>query len=1125
MNLIRLFTQHPNAANLVMGLLLGLGLFSALNLTTRFWPPAAIAEVEVRVSWPGASAEDVSENILVAIEPAVRFLSGVESIRSYARDGSAFTAIEFEAGTNMDRALSDVEQAVDAITTLPEDAERPTIRTDSLRDPVAKLGVAGPFPEAALQLFARRIRDDLLAAGLDNITMRGVRERELIVDAREHDLIRLGLTTADIAAAIRGNTLDRPSGVLDGEIDRQIRVLAGEKTPDDIAAIKVKSLPDGTTLRVSDVADVSFGFARGAVAGLRGGDPAVEMILERAQNADALQSERTVRDYIAKVGPEFPQSLKIQLYDVRTERLWDRISILVRNGWQGLAIVLIVLFVFLEARIAFWVALGIPVAFGGTLAVMLATGQTINMISLFALIMMLGVIVDDAIVVGEHADTLQSRGLPLDEAAERGATEMFVPVMASSLTTIASFGPIFLMTGVMGQFMQAMPLVAIAIIVASVIECFLVLPGHLAHAWGRPSGLNLGRFLRLTVLAGVGAALIALALRLVLAAAEGAPWASAILSIPPLLTATVLILVGLAAAGLFERRLSRRAGRPSRRSPLQRFRAGFDRTFNAFRDGPFTGFVGLTYAFRYTTLAVAIGATMVVLIGLYFGGGHIRFVFFPSPEAEFLNARIEFHAGIPRERVIAGTAEVEAALARAAATLAPSGEAVVSDAYALIGRAGRDRGDNLATLAVQLAPSEARTVRTRDLTRTWQRTIPAIPGVKNVSVSERRGGPPSRDVDVKLSGAPPSALKAAGADIIAALERTEGVLSAEDDLPLGKPEVVMQLTPRGEALGFTLDSIGQQVRGAFEGEIARRLAIGEDDVPIRVRQRAGGEAIPITELFLRAPASTGGDTPPFVPLTEVVDLSERSTFTTILRRDGAISVSVIADVDDTVTTPQLVAESLAANVIPVVEAKYGVRAELGGREQDRRRNFGDLRKGLYLALFFIYITLAFVFGSYWRPVAIMLVIPFGAVGAVLGHAILGMNLTIVSFVGLLGLTGILVNDSIILVRRFDERLAAGEAPADAAKRASADRLRAVLLTSLTTIGGLVPLLFETSISAQFLLPMAVTIVFGLSVATALVLILVPTFIGIAFDIGRTTELLLGRRTRDPALGPGETPAQ
>lgn len=1111
-DLVALFTRHANAANLLMLMLLVLGAFALANLTTRFWPQADLHEVEIVIAWPGASAADVETNILDAVEPAVRFITDLDQMRSFAREGRAFTSLTFVPSADMAKALSDVEQAVAGITTLPEEAEKPIVRYDRIRDPVAKIGIAGPFPEAALQVFARRIRDDLLNRGLDRVGIGGRRAPEILVDVREHDLMRHGLTLADISEAIRRNTRDRPSGVLDGEIDRQIRVLAGEETPRAIAAIVVKALPSGEALTVGDIATVHDGFARGAVGGLRNGQPAIELSVERAPTADALASAAIVEAYLAEVRPTLPRSLTVTLYDVTTDRLEERISVLVENGAQGLVIVLVVLFLFLRAEIAFWVAAGIPVAFAGTLAVMLVSGQSINMVSLFALIMMLGVIVDDAIVVGEHTDTLLGRGLPRAEAAERGALEMLTPVLASSLTTIAAFAPIFMLRDVIGQMMKAVPLVAISIIVASLIECFLVLPGHLAGAGHRAGRFDAARLLRLTLIAGAGAAAIAFAGHALLPLAAGqtdlAPFVSAIRALPLWVPALAAIVVGLVLASLVETRLARRATHP-RRGLLTRFRAGFDRAFNALRDGPFRRFVAATYALRYTTVALAVAAVVIVVYGLYLGGGHVRFVFFPAPGSEFATARVVFQPGTPRAVVEDGIAVMEAALEETATRLGRPGERMIVDAYALVGRAGRETGDNLATINVQFTASEDRSVRTPELVRAWKEAVPELAGLRSFAVSERRGGPPGRDIHLRLSGPDSRTLKAAATEAIAALERLPGVSGVADNLPMGKPEVTLAVTPRGKALGFTTESIGAQVRAAFEGDIARRLMRAEEEVPIRVRLRADGEAVPLADLFLRAPGGA------FVPLTEIATFDERDTFSVIVRREGATSIAVTADVDDTVATPQEVTDEIAASIVPAIEARYGVRAGYDGRDLERRRSMEDLRQGAYLAGITIYLILAFVFASYWRPLVIMLIIPFGAVGAVLGHVALGINLSIVSFVGLLGLAGILVNDSIILVRRFDERLAEGESPADAAVGASADRLRAVLLTSLTTIGGLTPLLFETADSAQFLIPMATTIVFGLTIATALVLVLVPSLIGIAFDIGRVATALMGRRDAAP----------
>ncbi len=1106
---IGLFVRHPNAANLLMVLMFLLGAFAVLQLNTQFLPTTEVKQVQVSIAWPGASAEDVSANILDAVEPAVRFLDGVQEVTSYAREGSAFTSVEFDETTDMQKALADVEQAIAALTTLPESAERARISTDRIRDTVAKVSVAGPFTEIALQEYARRVRDGLLDAGVDKITFTGMREREIRVEADEETLRRLGLEVDELSRAVRSGTVDRPSGTLEGEVDKQLRVLAPGETADTIAGIEVKAFPSGERILVSDVARVVDGFDEDAVVGLKNGEPAIEMQVWRSAGQDAVAVDRLVRAYVAEVAPTLPATLRVAIYDSSTEMLWERISILVKNGWQGLVVVLVILFLFLDARIAFWVAFGIPVALAGTFAIMFATGQTINMISLFALLMMLGVIVDDAIVVGEHADTLEARGLPPMEAAEGGARQMLMPVMAASITTLASFAPIFIMGGVIGQIMGALPLVAIAIIIASVIECFLILPGHLAHRWGGfAPGVSVLRF------SALGLSLVTAAMLFLSLPPEGAPAAlapflgaadAARAALGPWLFPAVVTVFALLAALPLELALawlSRRGGTGGR----GRFRRGFDRGFAAFRDGPFRRAVEASFAFRYATLAVAVGAVMVVVWGLYLSGGHVKFYFFPSPEAEFLTARVEFNAGTPRERVMEAVGTIERVIGEAEEAVAPKGERIVRNVYAVIGRAGRDRGDNLAELRVQLMPTEDRTVRTPAFVRAVRERLPEIGGVKRLALAERRGGPPGRDLDVRLTDAPPAVLKAAAADLMGSLGEYAGLSAVSDDLPYGKPELAMRLTPRGAALGFTLDDVARQVRGAFEGSIARRLPVGDDEIRVRVLQRSAlaGDS-QLRDMWLKTP--DGG----FAALSEVVEIEERNTFSFIRRRDGVLSISVTADVDTAVTTPQEVTAALSQELLPAIAARHGVDYAFGGRDEERRESFADLRQGQFLALAVIYLTLAFVFGSYARPLAVMLIIPFGAVGAILGHWLLGYNLSITSMVGLLGLTGILVNDSIILVKRMDERLAEGEALAAAACGASRDRLRAVILTSLTTIGGLVPLMFERSLQAQFLMPMAITIVFGLAVATLLVLFLVPSLVGIGGDIGRLARLLARRR--------------
>ena len=550
------------------------------------------------------------------------------------------------------------------------------------------------------------------------------------------------------------------------------------------------------------------------------------------------------------------------------------------------------------------------------------------------------------------------------------------------------------------------------------------------------------------------------------------------------------------------------------------FRRGFDTGFGWIRDYPFRAFVSLAVHWRYVTLAVAIAA-MVLAVGLV-RGGRVGFTFFPAPEAENLTASIFFHAGIPEADAIEGIARIEQALVEAEVNLTrDNGETLVNATYATLGKAGNNRGDNVANISVQLSRSEDRTVRTPEIVRAWRAALPAIPGTARIAVAERRGGPPGRDLDIRLTGASLQELKAAAEELQEELSAFPGTSAVEDDLPWGKPELLVELTPRGRALGFAVESAARQIRNAFEGNIARRFAEGDEEVSVRVKQvfDSDGTAA-LRQLSLRTPAGE------FVPLTEIVDLTDAQGFSVILRRDGRTVVTVVADVDSTVTSSNEIIAELGSEFLPSLSQKYGLEYSFAGRAEEQSNAFSDLLTGILMAVAGIYIILAAIFGSYSRPVVVMSIIPFGIVGAIVGHYVMGFNLTILSMIGLLGLAGILVNNSIILVARFEERLSGGEDLDAAAINASCDRLRAVLLTSMTTIGGLLPLMFETSLQAQFLLPMAITIVFGLATATALVLVLVPALVMIGDDIGRI--IFLNRRRNQHAL-PGNgrcvTPAE
>jgi len=1047
-----------------MAIMILIGVFSLMRLNRQFFPNFDVPSITVSVPWPGASAEDVETNILEVLEPELRFLDDIDEVTSIAREGSGVVSIEFNSGADLQKAQSDVEQAVSRITTLPEESERPVISRAVIFDEVASLAVSGPFSEQVLKTFAKQLRDELLASGIDRVTVNGAREEEIWIKLREADLRRLGLTLQAISEKVRQNTQDLPAGKLEGDAEIQLRARAERKTPETIGDIEIKSGPTGEKVFLRDVAEIDTRFEREGKIGLMRGAPAIEMSVQRAQHADTLKTMEILNRYLEQKLPKLPPSLTVSLYDVRGKFVVQRLGILIENGLQGLAIVLLFLFLFLNARVAFWVAAGIPVALLAALGVMYLTGQSINMVSMFALIMMTGIIVDDAIVVGEQTATLEEQGYSSLAAAQMGATGMLTPVLAAMVTTLCSFFPIVAITGRMGDILVAIPLVVVAVLIASVIECFLILPGHLRHGGNR-------------------------------------------------------------------------------NKPRNRIRKALDNGFAWLRDGPVYWIVKTAYAWRYTTVSVLI-ASLFIAIGLI-AGGRVGFQCFPSPESENLSASVEFAPGLPRAQQVAALTQVEEALYRAEKQMlaerkkkadgsqdtpavetdatpgldellgtarhwigldatprsaADNNEILIESVFTTVGKSGRIQNDNVAEVAAQLTPSEARDIRTRTVSDVWRKAIPPIAGIERIAISERRAGPPGRDVDVRLQSAPIETLKAAAEELKQALTSFPGVKAISDDLPYGKQEFVFAVNPRGTALGLTGQTIGLQVRRAFEGAIATRFARGDDEITVRVmRRQAEGGRQDLENFYV---TTAGGDR---VPLKEVVDISERRSFSIVQRHDGIRSVAVTADIDAEVTSTEKVIERLDAEIMPNLTAKYGLSYVYKGRDEERRESFRDLKAGAILAFSLMYITLAWVFGSYWKPLTVMMIIPFGLVGAIVGHYVMGYSLTIISMIGLLGLSGILVNDSIVLVSRINERLAEGESYEMAAIGGAKDRFRAVLLTSLTTIGGLTPLMFETSRQAQFLIPIAITLVFGLAAATVLVLLLVPALIGIGSDVGRLAQ--------------------
>lgn len=1034
---IALFASHRTAANLLLALMVVCGLFALNKINRQFFPDFGIDFVTVRMTWPGASAEDIDNNIVQAIEPAVRFIGGVDKVISSSYEGLASIAIEFEPGTDMQQARAEVDSAVSQIRTFPEDAEEPQITRVVRYETITKIVISGDFPESSLKDIAKDVRDELLKRGVDKVDMFGARDEEIWVEVAPHRLRELDLRLSDIAERIEQSSQDLPSGEL-ASGERQIRSLGLKRTAAEVADIDIVATPDGRNLKLKDIATVSEAFKDSSQTALRDGQLAIELNVRRAVNTDALEIAEVVRAYLAELKESTPPTLIIEQYDERARSIEDRINLLLNNGLSGLVLVLLVLFVFLNARVAIWVAVGIPAAMLAAVAVMWISGQTINMLSLFGMIMAIGIVVDDAIVVGEHAETRFQQGLSPLDAAIAGAHRMAAPVTSATLTTVAAFMPLFLVSGIMGQIISAIPFVVIAVLLASLLECFYVLPGHLSHALipkSKDEDANEGR--------------------------------------------------------------------------LAQFRRRFDLGFERFKRDKFKPLVRTAITYRYVTSALAITALIIAISSVV--GGRVGYQFFPSPEPDRIYANIEMLAGTSKEETRHTLMAAENALFAAAKTF-PAGESLVAMTIVKLGvTVGGDsssndaNSDTIGGVVVELKSSEERDVLAAEIIEAWRKSFALTPRVKTFSVRASQLGPPGRDIDLRLRGDSIDELKAAAKELTAMLTRYPGVADATDNLPDGKPELILQLTPRGRSMGFTTMDVGRQVRNAIDGAVAKRFPRADEEVWVRVRlAQAAVDMAVLQNLYVRSPEGLE------IPLTEVVAISNDRGFARIKRENGYREVSVTAEIDPTVTRPGQIIRALQEEGLADFAAARGIDYVFAGRAEEQRETSADMRFGTMIGLAFIYIILAWVFASYTRPLVVMSIIPLGFVGAVLGHFLFGADLTILSVFAILGLAGIVINDSIVLVTTIEQRRTA-EDLVSAAVNGAGDRLRAVILTSATTIGGLTPLLFERSLQAQFLIPMALTLIFGLAVSTFVVLLLVPALCVIQHDVGVWISGFLGRR--------------
>mgnify|MGYP006424867041 CR=1 FL=1 len=1038
--LLSFFTRHRTAANLVLVILVAAGLFSAPKMRAQFFPDIVIDTVTVSILWESASAEDVDTGIVQLVEPELLAVEGVTEARATSREGSATMTLDFEPGWDMGRAADEVEAALDQITTLPEDAEEPVVRRGAWRDRVTDVVITGPVGTEQLARIADAFTARLFAAGVTRASLSGVISPETRVEVPARALIAHDVTMADIAAEIAARADAAPAGDVTGA-NARLRTGTEQRSPSEIAAIPLRLRPDGTTLEIGDVARVRAGGPEGGLALHVGDAPAVAVRVDRPAEGDALEVQAKVERVAEDMLRTLPEGVALDLVRTRSEAISSRVQMLVKNAATGLALVVGLLFLFLNVRTAFWVAAGIPVAMLGALALMYVGGLTLNMISLFAIIITLGIVVDDAIVVGEHADARHRRyGEPPAVAAERAAGRMALPVFSATLTTLIAFFGLAIIGGRFGNLIYDIPFTVIAVLMASLVECFLILPNHMAHALARSTR-------------------------------------------------------------------ERWYDLPSR---------AVNRGFTALRDRAFRPLMAGVIRARYAVLAGA-----VLLLALQVASvirGDVTWRFFNAPERGSVTGNFAMAPGATRADTRAQMRALQEAVTEVDAEYADRhGQGPVKHVLARVGgHAGRGLSgsetrdaDLQGGITIELIDADLRPYSSFAFLADLQDAAPRLPMTEALSFRGGRAGPGGDALDVALYGAEAETLKRAAEDLKTRLMRYPEVSALEDTLAWDKDELVIELTAQGRALGFDSEALGRTLRNRVNGIEAATWPDGPREASVRVELPESD----LTADFLDT-MMVRSDTGQYVPLADIVTVSTRTGFATVRRENGLRVVNVTGDISE--DDPERAAEvrrALTEEILPQVAGVHRVEYRMGGLSEQEDQFLADARLGLMLTLLGIYLVLALVFASWTRPMAVMAVIPFGLVGAIWGHAQWDVPLSMFSVVGLLGMTGIIINDSIVLVTAIDGHARArGLVPAIV--EGAADRLRAVVLTTLTTVLGLTPLLFEGSTQAQFLKPTVITLVYGLGFGMVLVLILVPALLAIGRDLSRpVTALARGWRVR------------
>ncbi|MCO6438322.1 MAG: efflux RND transporter permease subunit [Phycisphaerae bacterium] len=1041
--------RNPVFANLLSVAMIAGGVYACFQLPRETFPETATDHILITVPYPGSSPQDAEQRVCLKIEQAIEGLSGAGEVSSLSEEDSCKVLIEVLPRVRpVAEVMREIEDRVNAIRTFPQEAERPIITELVIRNQVASVGVSGDVPEETIKEIAEQIRRDLLAhRKITQVGLSGVRDYEISVRLSEAALERYGMALRDVTAAIAQGSLDLPAGVIRTEQEEiSIRTVGERRSAQEFEDLVVLSRPDGTTVRLGQIAEVRDTFEEEPVFGRVNGKPGAMVNVLKTPSEDISEIARVVRAYIEQIRPTLPKGVTLTLWADMSRDVDQRLDMLVGNGVQGVILLMICLLLFMDMRAAFGVAMGIPVATGGALWFLYATGQTLNMISLFGLIMADAIVLDDSIVIAENILSREKQGLDPETAAIEGTEEVGSPVFNASLTTIVMFLPLMFVAGVMGKLIYVLPVAVIATIVASAIEAFFVLPSHMAE------------------------------------------WST-----------------------------------KHKKGKLPSWRVQVRRRMNDYVEGVirkiYSPLINRLAHYRLVVLGAAM-ALLCLCAGLVLGG-RTPFVLFPAVDGNSLQARVRLPEGVPVSlaRDVVERLEQAALSLNEDPALRPEAEGhLIANTYSLVGEFSDFvpvRGSGLAEVNIELMPAELRRVDSADIIEHWRKAVGEIPDALSFSITRQELGPNEKPLEIRLLGDDLGQLRIAADAVEERLGEFAGVFDITDDLVPGKRELQVSLKPQAAALGLTVADLAGQLRQAVYGGEAVRLQRGYEEVKVMVgyaeEDRRGMAAL--DSLRVRTPA--GGE----VPFAEVADTHLTRGYSAIGRQDGTRRVRIQADVDERFANAEQIIGTLTASFLPDIEKRFtGVAYQIEGQRARIEESLWSLSGATIVALIITYAILGAVLRSYTQPLILFAAIPLGMAGAVIGHAVMGYDLSLMSVFGMTALAGIVVNDGLVLLDKLNRNVAEGMKIEAAVTDAAESRVLSVFLTALTNVAGVAPLLLERSTQAQPLIPIAISVAFGLTFSTALVLLVVPS---LYFTLNDVKRLLRWLRTGGALPSPEE----